>query len=98
MKSIGMKGIGPDDFVLLPPKPGTCPVCAADHTPDLPHNRDSLFYQMRFYQRHGRFPTWADAMAHCSETMKAFWKAELIKRGVKPEDIEIDGAALDQQT
>lgn len=83
--------------MLLPPKPGTCPVCAANHAPDLPHNRDSLYYQMRFHQRHGRFPTWADAMAHCSETMKAFWKAELIKHGVKPEELETDDAAMDQQ-
>ena len=29
---------------------GTCPECAVKHTPDQPHNRDSLFYQYHFCQ------------------------------------------------
>lgn len=34
--------------------PGTCPICATEHDPTLPHNRDSLAYQYKFYDEHGR--------------------------------------------
>lgn len=62
--------------------PGTCPLCAVAHRPELPHNRDSLTYQYKFFDEHGRWPTWEDAMAHCPEDIKEFWKIELRKRGV----------------
>ena len=62
--------------------PGTCPMCAVKHGPEQPHNRDSLAYQYKFYDQHGRWPTWADAMAHCSPEIKSFWRSELEKRGV----------------
>lgn len=61
---------------------GTCPECAVKHSPEQPHNRDSLAYQYKFYDEHGRWPTWADAMAHCPEPVKKYWKQELEKRGV----------------
>ena len=51
-------------FVLMPPRPGVCQVCAVKHDPEQPHNRDSLYYQYRFYAEHKRWPTWADAMSH----------------------------------
>lgn len=60
-------------FTLIPPAPGNCPICAYKHEPDQPHNRHSLYYQMAFHQQHGRWPTWADAMAHCSEEVKQAW-------------------------
>lgn len=62
---------------------GTCPICAVKHDPEQPHNRDSLAYQYKFYDEHGRWPTWTDAMAHCSEEIKAFWVEQLTARGVK---------------
>ena len=77
-----VKEIPFEDVVILPPKPGVCPICAVDHEPDQPHNRDSLYYQMKFRQQHGRFPTWADAMAHCDEHVKQLWIAALAERGV----------------
>ncbi|MBQ8087044.1 MAG: hypothetical protein IJ234_01315 [Clostridia bacterium] len=77
-----------DKVVLLPPKPGTCSECAAAHNPEQPHDRDSLYYQMRFHQKHGRFPTWADAMAHCSEDVKALWNDVLIEHDIAPEQLE----------
>lgn len=43
---------------LLPPPKGTCPECAINHAPELPHNQQSLFYQYSFYGKHGRWPTW----------------------------------------
>lgn len=86
-----VKEIGMDKVMILPPKPGTCPECAVAHDPEQPHNRDSLFYQMRFYQKHGHFPTWGDAMAHCSEAVKALWREALAERGVAPEQLEEHG-------
>lgn len=63
--------------------PGTCPLCAVNHPPEQPHNRDSLTYQYKFYDEHGRWPTWVDAMEHCSDEVKAYWKEALEARGVE---------------
>lgn len=71
-------------MVLLGKTPeGTCPECAVQHDPKQPHNRDSPTYQYKFYDKHGRWPTWADAMEHCSEEVKEFWTQALRERGVK---------------
>ena len=74
------------DFELIPPKPGACRECNVVHDPLDPHNRDSLYYQMRFWQTNGRFPTWRDAMAHCSDETKRAWTTLLRERGV-PEEL-----------
>lgn len=66
---------------LLPPKPGVCPVCATDHAPEWPHNQPSLYYQYHFYGTHGRWPTWADAVAHCDDEMRANWERVLKEKG-----------------
>ncbi len=68
---------------LLPAAPGTCPECAVAHRPEDPHNAQSLSYQYSFYGQHGRWPTWTDAMAHCTEEMRARWIEELRKMGVE---------------
>jgi hypothetical protein len=68
------------------PPPGTCPACATKHDPEQPHNQQSLTYQYKFYDENGRWPTWADAMSHCSPEIKGFWRLELEKRG-----IDVDG-------
>lgn len=60
---------------------GKCPMCAVKHDPEQPHNRDSLTYQYKFYDAHGRWPTWKDAMEHCSDHIKEFWKNALAERG-----------------
>ena len=65
--------------------PGTCPECATEHDPYFPHNKDSLTYQYSFYDKHGRFPTWEDAMSHCSPEMKRLWREALKERGVEIE-------------
>ena len=72
---------------MLPAKPDRCQMCAMAHGLEEPHNRDSLFYQMFFYQRYGRWPTWADAIAHCPPLMQHLWKEELAKRGIAVETI-----------
>ena len=64
-------------FMLLSPAPGKCQECAVVHDPSMSHDKDSLYYQMRFKMKHGRWPTWADAMAHCTEEMKAEWTLHL---------------------
>lgn len=61
---------------------GTCTECARAHDASKPHDRDSLAYQYRFYDKHGRWPSWADAMAHCSDEMKHAWARELEQRGI----------------
>ena len=73
-------------FTLFDRTPdGTCPLCAVKHDPAQPHNRDSLAYQYKFYDEHGRWPTWKDAMEHCDQVVKDFWIEQLSKRGVKVE-------------
>lgn len=74
--------IGIEEMQLLPPAPGKCPICAAKHAPELPHNKDSLYYQMRFRQQHGRFPDWKDAAAHCTDEVKKLFAEEYAKRGI----------------
>ena len=43
-----VKEISIKDMTILPAKEGTCPICAVNHEPGLPHNKDSMFYQMSF--------------------------------------------------
>ena len=63
--------ISQGEFAMLPPHPGACQVCAQEHEEELPHNRDSLFYQMWFYNTYKRSPTWMDAALHCTEEMRS---------------------------
>lgn len=69
-------------FAMLPPHPGACQVCAQEHEEELPHNRDSLFYQMWFNATYKRSPTWMDAALHCTEEMRSHWIGMLKEKGV----------------
>lgn len=80
-------------WTLLQPRKDVCQQCAVDHPPDLPHDQQSLHYQYWFFSQHNRWPTWADAMAHCDEDMKVVWIEELAKHG-----IEIQEVAASEQT
>lgn len=74
---------------LLPPPAHLCQKCAVDHTPDLPHNQQSMFWKYWFYKDSGgQWPSWRDAMAHCSEEMKQHWVTHLEARGI---DIDAKG-------
>lgn len=55
---------------IAAPTKEVCPICAAYHHPDYPHNWHSLYYQMRFRQDHGRFATRDDAIAHCPKAVR----------------------------
>ena len=63
--------------------PGTCPMCAIKHDPEQPHNLQSLTYQYKYYDQHGRWPTWEDAMAPCSPEVKEYWITALREQGVE---------------
>ena len=69
-------------MMLLPPRKDVCQECAVDHDPKLPHNQQSLYYQMKFKMEHDRRATWTDAMAHCTDEMKALWVEALRKNGI----------------
>ena len=64
---------------------GTCPMCAVKHDPRQPHNRDSLTYQYKFYDQHGHWPTWVDAMAHCTPEIQKAWCDALQDKGINIE-------------
>lgn len=66
-------------FTLMPCKPNVCQVCAVDHPHDTPHSVESLYYQYRFHSEHGRWPNWADAMAHCPDDTKELWREKAIE-------------------
>lgn len=66
---------------LLPPPADKCQFCAVDHKPTDPHDAHSLYYQFRFQRKHKRWPTWADAIAHCGQFTAALWKKKLVELG-----------------
>jgi hypothetical protein len=66
-------------FMLMPPRPGTCEVCGREHDPQLPHDAQQLYYQYAFYGATGRWPTWADAVAHCAPNLQTKWKEALLE-------------------
>ena len=72
-----------ENWKLLKPPSDCCQECAVKHEPSQPHNQQSLHYQYQFYLREQRWPTWEDAMAHCSEDVKEQWKQGLREHGVK---------------
>lgn len=70
-------------FQLLRHVPeGCCLECAVKHEPEQPHNQQSLFYQYQFLEKHGRWPTWHDALRHCDPSLRERWNEELTKHGV----------------
>ena len=71
-----------EEIKVIPPVPGSCRICATMHDPGEPHDRDSLYYQNKFYKKYKRFPTWNDAMEHCSEPVREEYVKRLAKRGI----------------
>lgn len=70
---------------LMPPRPECCQQCARKHEPELPHDQQSLFWQYWFYRqcKGERWPTWHDAMAHCTPEVRARWAEALKHHGVE---------------
>ena len=77
--------VAASEMILLPPRSDVCQECARDHDPRLPHDKQSLYYQVKFKMEHGRGATWADAMGHCSDEIKAAWTDGLKKFGIEVE-------------
>lgn len=73
-------------FILPPAADGMCPECAVKHDSNLPHNQRSIFYQYKFFAEFGRWPTWKDAIAHCTDDIKTLWIEELRNAGVQVDD------------
>lgn len=68
--------------------PEACSQCGAVHDPEELHNQNSLLYQYTFYSEHDRWPTWGDAMAHCSPLLKKLYSDFLLEQGVDPAGLE----------
>ncbi len=83
----GLKSIK-GGFSLIPPPPDVCQECAVDHEPEAPHNAQSMHYQYSFYADHNRWPTWKDAIAHCSDEARAVIEKMLREQGewTEPEE------------
>jgi hypothetical protein len=84
-KTIEIQEVPASSMMLLPPRPDVCQECAMEHPPELPHDKQSLYYQVKFKMEHGRGATWADAMAHCTEEVKSTWTEALKSHGVEVE-------------
>ena len=82
---------GKNEVRILPLSRWKCPICADRHTEKEPHNRNSLYFQMRFFQDHRCSPTWGDCLSGLSPLMKAYWRMEMKKKGVRPEELNDDG-------
>jgi hypothetical protein len=80
------------EFEIMPAPEGTCPECATPHEVGEPHNAQSLHYQYTFHKREGRWPTWADAMTHCSPETRETWTQGLIRAGV-----DVEGGGIHPQ-
>lgn len=68
---------------ILPPKIGSCALCGELHDKREPHNNSSILYQHKFRMKYGRYPTWEDAMGHCSLYVKKRFAEELAKAGIE---------------
>ncbi len=69
-------------MTLLPPRPDVCQACAVKHSPEQPHNQQSLYWKYWFYGQHGQWPKWEDAMAHCTPELKQQWAKALAEHGI----------------
>lgn len=68
-------------MILLPPREDVCQACAVKHMSEEPHNAQSQYYQYWFYGTHGRWPKWADAVAHCKPEVRSLWRKVLERLG-----------------
>lgn len=85
-------------FRLLPPAKDVCQECAVKHEPELPHNRDSMFYQYSFYSKNGRWPVWKDALLHCAPEVREVWECEIRKAGAWKEPEAPEACPMDDGT
>ena len=89
---------GQHGFKLLAPSPDVCQECAVKHEPEQAHNKDSLYYQMQFRSKNGRWPVWKDAIAHCLPEIREVWEHEIKARGAWKEPAVPDACPMDDGT
>lgn len=65
--------------------PPVCPECGAEHWPQQPHDPTTAKYQAEFMKKHGRRPTWRDAVSHCSDELKMLAESVWPMYGIDPE-------------
>jgi hypothetical protein len=75
-----------DKWHLLSPRGDVCQKCAVDHDQEMPHDKTSLYYQYWFRGQHGRWPTWSDALADCTDDVKEAWTEVLKRKGIDLHD------------
>lgn len=68
-------------------RPGACPECNADHHVSQAHRWGSDFYMNGFFDKHGVYPTWGDALAHCREDVRMNWEQVLLAQGVTADEM-----------
>jgi len=71
-----------NEGTLLPCAPDVCQECAVKHDPEMPHDQQSLYYQYKFYQENGHWPTWQDALSHCTPEIQDAWNQALSEEGI----------------
>lgn len=81
---------------MLPAAPGHCQVCAVKHGPGEFHDCRSLYYQVQFHGKFGRWPTWADASAHCTEQVRAALRQVLAANGIEWTEPPSGAEVIDQ--
>lgn len=90
------------NFLQVPE--GACPECGAIHHPSQPHKWGEEFYMHDFFEKHGVYPSWGDALAHCREDVRNNWRGILLEAGVtsdqlvpnKPKEYEHDPCWKDE--
>lgn len=87
---------------VLPAASG-CAECGIEHPAELPHDVTTLQYQYWFRSaearagRAERWPTWRDAMAHCTPNMQAQWTGALYVMGIVDIDSEFVRPTQDRE-
>jgi hypothetical protein len=69
------------NLILLPPREGSRQLCGWTHDPAIPHDPNSIHYQIWFIMKYGRKPTWYDAIDHCTRETRELWLTNLRERG-----------------
>lgn len=75
---------------------GPCTICGEEHPENYPHNALGEVYRKWFLERFGRYPTWDDALEHCSADMRSAFKQTMAR--VKKHTEELLKATPDKVT
>lgn len=68
--------------------PGFCPECGIAHPEAIPHDPTTMTYILGFRRKcidvgaEPRWPTWRDAMRHCTDEVRQGWIVALAAKGV----------------